>query len=231
MLLPRNRSITPVGARRLKAIEEYSHLGAGFRIALRDLEIRGAGNILGSEQSGHIQMVGYQMYCSLLAEAVKKLRGEPTEELLSVTIELGFSTYIPKSYISSDRERLEIYRKIAVAGADEDIEQLEARLDDMYGQIPDEVFKLLELARLRIAAAKYGIKSIVASGNNLVFLFNKDAQPDLDELFADTRGKIDEVEAGTVYLRLSKNYFEPNTLLTVLRKILYNTEGSKGIQE
>jgi len=103
MLLPTNRSITPVAARRLKAIEEYSHLGAGFRIALRDLEIRGAGNILGPEQSGHIQMVGYQMYCDLLADAVRKLRNEPCEPLPTATIDLGFSTYIPRNYIPIDR--------------------------------------------------------------------------------------------------------------------------------
>jgi len=96
MLLPGSRSITPVAARRLKAIEEYSHLGAGFRIALRDLEIRGAGNILGAEQSGHIQTVGYQMYCELLADAVRKLKQEPIEPVPSAVIDLGFATYIPK---------------------------------------------------------------------------------------------------------------------------------------
>ena len=220
MLLPKSRSITPVAARRLKAIEEYSHLGAGFRIALRDLEIRGAGNILGAEQSGHIQMVGYQMYCALLAAAVKKLRGEPVEEIPMVTIDLGFATYIPKNYIPTDRSRMEVYRKIAVARSSEDIKQIEAELADMYGPVPDEVKLLLELATLRIAAAKCGIKSIVAAGNNLIFNFARDAEINVDELFAGTKGKVDVVEPTTVYLRFSKNYFEQNTLIMVLRKIL-----------
>ena len=106
MLLPQSRAISPIAARRLKAIEEYSQLGAGFRIALRDLEIRGAGNILGPEQSGHIHTVGYEMYCRLLAEAVHKLKNEPIEQPPETIIDLGF-TAIPK-VIPSDRQRMDI---------------------------------------------------------------------------------------------------------------------------
>jgi transcription-repair coupling factor (superfamily II helicase) len=220
MLLPASRPITPVAARRLKAIEEYSHLGAGFRIALRDLEIRGAGNILGAEQSGHIQMVGYQMYCELLADAVKKLKQEPVEPIPSAVIDLGFAAYIPKSYIPVDRNRMEVYRKIAVAKNSDDLKQIEAELSDVYGPVPDEVKLLLEIAELRIAAGRLNVKSIITSNNNLVFSFAKDAKVDIDELFANTHGKVDMVEPTTVYLRLSKNYFESNTLMTLLRKIL-----------
>jgi len=194
MLMPRSRSITPLAAKRLKAIEEYSHLGAGFRIALRDLEIRGAGNILGSEQSGHIQIVGYQMYCELLTEAVRKLKDEQVEPIPTAVIDLGFATYIPKNYIPVNRHRMDAYRKIAVARGDEDLEQIKGELTDVYGPMPDEVKLLLDLAELRIKASKNDIKSIVASGE-----------------ISDTR---------TVYLRLSKNYFEPRTLIIVLRKIL-----------
>ncbi|MBN1795840.1 MAG: transcription-repair coupling factor [Sedimentisphaerales bacterium] len=224
MLLPpaqrwAGRSITPLAARRLKAIEEYSHLGAGFRIALRDLEIRGAGNILGPQQSGHIQMVGYQMYCVLLAQAVKKLKGQTVEEIPATTVELGFSTYIPKNYIPADRSRMEVYRKIAVARNQNELGDLAAELDDVYGPVPEEVRVLLDIAAIRVAASKKGIKSIVASGNNLIFSFDKDADIDTKELFKNTKGKVDIVEPTTIYLRLTKNYFEPNTLLMVLRKI------------
>lgn len=220
MLLPKNRSITPVAARRLKAIEEYSHLGAGFRIALRDLEIRGAGNILGPEQSGHIQIVGYQMYCMLLAQAVKKMRNEPLEEIPTTNIDLGFATYIPKNYIPLDRSRMEVYRKIAVVKNNDQLKEVQAELADVYGPLPDELKLFLELAQLRIAAAKLDIKSIIASGNNLIFSFSKDARPNIKKLFAGTTGKVDVVEKTTVYLRLSENYFEQNTLMMVLRKIL-----------
>jgi len=220
MLLPTNRSITPVAARRLKAIEEYSHLGAGFRIALRDLEIRGAGNILGPEQSGHIQMVGYQMYCDLLADAVRKLRNEPCEPLPTATIDLGFSTYIPRNYIPIDRHRMDVYRKIAVARNDQDLKQVESELADIYGPIPDDVRLLLELADLRILAGRHDIKSIAASGRDLVFSFSKDPERKAASLFAGVSGKSWVGDSNTAYMRLKESCFEPNTLIAILRKIL-----------
>ena len=220
MLLAKSRSITPIAARRLKAIEEYSHLGAGFRIALRDLEIRGAGNILGAEQSGHIQAVGYQMYCELLADAVRKVKGEPVEARPTAVLELGFVTYIPKNYIPLDRQRMDVYRRIAVARADEDLKQIEGELADVYGPVPDDVKLLLELARLRIAAGKRGIRSIVTGGEDLIFSFSKDddVRKEAKSLFAEVSGDVRIVDS-TVYLRLSRNYFEPGTLMGVLRKI------------
>ena len=223
LLLPRSRSITPLAARRLKAIEEYSHLGAGFRIALRDLEIRGAGNILGSEQSGHIQLVGYQMYCELLADAVRKLKGRPRESLPSTVLDLGFGIYIPKSYIPSERNRLEVYRKIAVAMDVGVLKEVASELADVYGPIPEEVKVLLELAELRIGASKLGIKSVVVSGQNLVFSFAKSADANVNLLLAKIKGQISVPEPNTVYLHLSENYFESRTLITVLQKIFGTT--------
>jgi len=220
MLLPKSRPITPLAAKRLKTIEEYSHLGAGFRIALRDLEIRGAGNILGSEQSGHIQIVGYQMYCELLADAVRKLKDEPVEAIPTAVIDLGFATYIPKNYIPINRHRMNAYRKIAVAKGNEDLEQIKSELTDVYGPMPDEVKLLLDLAELRIKASKCDIKSIVASGQDLIFSLAKDASVPAESLFSRVSGDVRIPDAKTAYLRLSKNYFEPRTLISVLRKIL-----------
>jgi transcription-repair coupling factor (superfamily II helicase) len=220
MLLPASRPITPTAAKRLKAIEDYSHLGAGFRIALRDLEIRGAGNILGAEQSGHIQLVGYQMYCDLLAEAVRKLKNEPAEAEPAAVIDLGLASYIPKSYIPAERYRMDIYRKIAVTKTVEDLKQLEGELADVYSPPPDEVKLLLELADLRIKAGRRGIKSIVASGRDLIFSFTKDSTEQADSLFAKTKGTVRAADPKTVYLRLPQSYFEPKTLMNVLRKIL-----------
>jgi len=219
MLLPQKRSITPIAARRLKAIEEYAHLGAGFRIALRDLEIRGAGNILGAEQSGHIQMVGYQMYCELLADAVKKLKREPVEPIPSAVIDLGFAAYIPKNYIPVDRNRMEVYRKIAVAKNRDDLKQIGSELTDVYGPVPDEVELLLALAELRIEASKLDIKSIVASGQNLVFSFAKEVGRQAESLFAKVSGEVRMAGPKMVYLRLPGSYFEGRTLINVLHKI------------
>ena len=225
MLMPNTRPISPVAAKRLKAIEEYSHLGAGFRIALRDLEIRGAGNILGPEQSGHIQMVGYQMYCDLLADAVRELKHEKVEPVPSANIELGFTAYIPKNYIPIDRQRMDAYRKIAVARTPADVKQIEAELDDVYGPLPEEVRWLLELAELRIAAARWDIRNIAVSqpdyskDADVVFTFKSDPGDGVHQLFANTRGKVRIPNPTTVYLCLPASYFEPRTLMTVLAKM------------
>ena len=219
MLLPMSRTITPLASKRLKAIEEYSHLGAGFRIALRDLEIRGAGNILGSEQSGHIQTVGYQMYCELLTDAVKQMKNEPVEPIPTAVVDLGFATYIPKNYVPINRHRMDAYRKIAVARTDEDLEQIRGELADVYGPVPDEVGLLLDFAELRIKASRRNIKSIIASGQDLIFSFEKDHSDNEQALFANVSGKVRIPGPKVVYLHLAKNYFEPRTLISVLRKM------------
>jgi len=231
MLLPMSRPITPLAAKRLKAIEEYSHLGAGFRIALRDLEIRGAGNILGGEQSGHIQTVGYQMYCELLADAVRRLKNEPVEAIPTAVIDLGFATYIPKNYVPINRHRMDVYRRIAVARADEDLEQIAGELADVYGPVPEEVKLLLDLAELRIKASRLDIKSIVASGLDLIFSFAEDHGLKAKSLFSAAAGKVRIPDSKTAYLRLTENYFEPKTLITVLRKILGQRQNKKVVSK
>ncbi len=218
MLLPAARSVTPKAARRLKAIEEYSQLGAGFRIALRDLEIRGAGNILGPEQSGHINTVGYEMYCRLLTEAVKRLKNEPIERPPSTVMDLGFSTYIPKSYIPSDRQRMDVYRRIAVAGNERDLGRLGEELADLFGPVPDEVRMLLDLSEIRIFAAGWGVKSIIVNGPDLVFTFEEPTEA--KDLFARAPGSVRVPDPKTVHIRLTENYFEPPTLMSILRKLL-----------
>jgi len=227
MLLPKSRSITPLASKRLKAIEEYSHLGAGFRIALRDLEIRGAGNILGAEQSGHIQTVGYQMYCELLADAVRKMKNEPVEPIPTAVVDLGFATYIPKSYIPINRHRMDVYRKIAVAKVSEELEQTRSELADVYGPVPEEVDMLLDLAELRIKASRLSIKSIVASGRDLIFSFSDDFDGKVESLFLKVSGKARISDRQTAYLCLADNYFEPRTLMSILRRILTEGERSK----
>ena len=218
MLLPKSRPITPIAGRRLKAIEEYSQLGAGFRIALRDLEIRGAGNILGPQQSGHINTVGYELYCRLLSEAVKRLKNEPVENELETVIDLGFASYIPKSYIHSDRQRMEVYRRISVARNPKDIDRLKTELRDLFGPVPEQVAQLLELSQIRIWAAKWNIQSIVVQELDVIFKFPEDTTG--TDLFARYHGTVRIPDPRTVHLRLEKSYFETKTLLAVLRKLL-----------
>src|SRR2546423_3417288 len=128
LLLPADRPITPVASKRLKAIEEYSHLGAGFKIAMRDLEIRGAGNILGPEQSGHIAAVGYEMYCNLLEEPTRQVKKEPKPTLPEAHIDIGVSAFLPQQYIPGDRQRMDVYRRLTRC---QDLETVDALQKDI----------------------------------------------------------------------------------------------------
>jgi transcription-repair coupling factor (superfamily II helicase) len=236
-LLPRTRTISPVAVKRLKAIEEYSQLGAGFKIALRDLEIRGAGNILGPEQSGHINTIGFELFCKLLADAVKRLRKEPLEKAPAAVIDLGFSIYIPRNYIQSDSQRMNVYRRIAAARTSQDLARLEDELNDMFGRICPEVQKLLELAEIRILASAHGIRAITISGNDIVFAFEpsfaeamegrQEGGKKIYDIFAGAPGKVRIPDPLTVHIRLEKNYLQPDTICAVLRKILRKKGQSK----
>jgi transcription-repair coupling factor (superfamily II helicase) len=226
LLVPAGRTITPAAVRRLKAIEEYSQLGAGFKIALRDLEIRGAGNILGPEQSGHIQAVGYEMYCRLLAEAVSRLKNQPVEPEPSAVIDLGFTGFIPKSYISSERQRLDVYRRVAAARTSQDLKQLEMDLADLFGKVPPEVQLLLNVAEVRLLASACDIKSVVSSGCDVVICF--EGARAMRAVYEKAPGAAHITDPKTVRLRLETGYLEPPTLLAVLRK-MFNPICSQGI--
>jgi transcription-repair coupling factor (superfamily II helicase) len=170
LLLPESRPVTEVARKRLKALEQYSMLGAGFKIAMRDLEIRGAGNILGPEQSGHIAAIGYEMYCRLLEEAVRRLTNEaPPPSAGRTSVEIGLSGLVPRVYIPSDVRRLEAYRRIATAGSADDLSALEHDLAAAYGPIPPPVRRLLDLAEVRVACSALGVRAVVKREPDVIF--------------------------------------------------------------
>jgi transcription-repair coupling factor (superfamily II helicase) len=218
LLLAPDKPITSNAGKRLKAIEEYSDLGAGFRIAMRDLEIRGAGNILGPEQSGHIADVGYELYCQLLEQAVHRLRNEPTEPFRPVHLELELTAHLPQSYIPSERQRMEVYRRLVACRTPADIAQLEGDVKDAYGPFPPTVGALLQQAEIRVLAQRFGIKSIVQRPPDLVFSVEDMGR--VSDLFSNAPGSARVPDAHTVHLRLNERYFEPTTLLAVLRRML-----------
>ncbi len=150
IFLPESRPVTRKSVKRLKAIEEYSELGAGFKLAMRDLEIRGAGNILGAEQSGHIAAVGYDLYCRLLNQTVRQLKHEDVEDHTEIDIDLQLDAYIPSSYIQSDTLKMEAYRRLAKARVVEEVRDSESELEDRYGQPPAPVVNLVAKHRLRL---------------------------------------------------------------------------------
>jgi transcription-repair coupling factor (superfamily II helicase) len=160
LLLDESRPITSVASKRLKAIEEFSELGAGFRISMRDLEIRGAGNILGTEQSGHIAAVGYELYCHLLENAVRQLRSEPIREYRHVNINLPVAAWLPDDYVPAGRQKIEIYRKLSNVAAREQLADVETELRDRFGPPPPEAVRLLGMKELQLAALEWSISAI-----------------------------------------------------------------------
>ncbi|MEO1129236.1 MAG: transcription-repair coupling factor, partial [Planctomycetota bacterium] len=229
LLLPPDRPVREVAQKRLRAIEEFSMLGAGFKIAMRDLEIRGAGNLLGAEQSGHIAAVGYEMYCRLLDQAARELKNESTSEPSETVIEIGVTGLLPKAYIPSDPRRLEAYRRIASARTHEELAGVRTDLVEAYGEPPAATSTLLDLAELRIAAHELGARSVSVHESDVVIRC-EDPDP-LVKALEGTRGSVrplskrGEDDLAEVYFRPPEAYLEPQTLLRVLTRRFTGEEG------
>ncbi len=160
LLIPPEQQLTEVARRRLAALKEFSDLGAGFKIAALDLELRGAGNMLGGEQSGHIEAIGFELYTQMLEEAVSKLKGEGREERLQVTVNLGISLRIDESYISEENQRLRMYKRIAGANSEAMLSEIRDELQDRYGQPPENVQHLLAVGEIRLICERLSIAQI-----------------------------------------------------------------------
>ena len=160
--------------KRLKAIKEFTEFGSGFKIAMRDLEIRGAGSLIGEIQHGHLEEVGYDTYCRLLDEVLKEEQGIEVKPEFNVQIDLNVTSYIPDSYISDSNQKIEIYQDIALCKDEKDIEDIIDELVDRFGDIPHEVESLLEISRIKQLAKKVGIEKIAGRNNSIVFTFDND---------------------------------------------------------
>ena len=168
----KNKLLAEASEKRLKAIKEFTEFGSGFKIALRDLEIRGAGNILGPEQHGHMEAVGYEMYCKLLDEAVREIKGETVLPEVDTQIDLKITAYIPTSYIENINQKIEVYQDIANMDKEEQISEIIDELIDRYGDIPKEVMNLLDVARIKILARSLKILNVTQKGDNVIFEFD-----------------------------------------------------------
>ena len=218
LLLPPDRPVTPVAAKRLKAIEEYSHLGAGFKIAMRDLEIRGAGNILGPEQSGHISAVGYELYCQLLEEAVHQLKHGSKQLRPEAHVELGISAFIPKQYVAADRQRMDMYRRISRCGSIEDVKALLSDMHDAFGDPPRQVMVLLALTEVRLLAGFFGIDSIIKKDPDVVMKVADASRA--QKCLTGAPGRLSVIDPQTVYLRMPTTFMESEACLLTLRNLM-----------
>ena len=178
LLIPPQEALSPVARKRLAAIKEFSDLGSGFRVAALDLEIRGAGNLLGGEQSGHIEAVGFEMYMKLLEEAVRELKGEEIEDDVRATVNLGVDLKIDESYVPEMNQRLMVYRKIAATRTEKDLDKVLEEIRDRYGPLPSSVLNLAEYGRVRVIADRLGVDTIDREGKIVVIKFRPQTRVD-----------------------------------------------------
>ena len=178
LLIPGEQELSETARRRLAALKEFSDLGAGFKIAALDLELRGAGNMLGGEQSGHIEAVGFELYTSMLEAAVKELKGEGAEERPSTQLNLGIALRIDEAYVPEENQRLRLYKKIAGTTTEKAIADLRAEMEDRYGPLPDATVYLLEAAAVRLECERIGIAQVDRKRAELQVRFSENAHVD-----------------------------------------------------
>lgn len=212
------KMITPNAQRRLKAIEEFTELGAGFKIAMRDLEIRGAGNILGAEQSGHIAAIGYELYCQLLENAVRALKQQPPRVAVEVNVDLPWPAFLPRDYVPGQKLRIEVYRRLARLRDPKRLDDFRQELRDRYGVPPEPVEWLLRMTEIRLLCVRWQVLSIHRDGADLVFTYQ--SGPRARQLAALSHGRLKVIDEKTAYLRLKPGEDDPEAMYGLLTEVL-----------
>ncbi len=221
LLVEPHKYITPNAARRLRAIEEFSDMGAGFAISMRDLEIRGAGNLLGTQQSGHIAAVGYELYCQLLEDAVRKLKHLPKPLKADVEIDLPGEAYLPADYVPDQRSKIDLYRRLARTADFNELGELGAELSDRFGPPPPCVQRLLTLAEVRLEAAVWQLGSIFIEDRFLVFKYGVRSR--VEQLAKANRGKLRIVDSDSAYLPIPPQVQSPEQVIDLVKSVLRPT--------
>ena len=191
LLVPPGNTLSPVARKRLAAIREFSELGSGFRVAALDLEIRGAGNLLGGEQSGHIEAIGFEMYTKLLEQTVRELKGEEIEDETRATVNLGMDLRIDEEYVPEQNQRLGLYRRVASARSDAELDAIAGEVEDRYGPLPPEVLNLVDYGRIRVMADRLGVEKIDRQGSLVVLTFKGSNGPEPERVMRLLREQPD----------------------------------------
>lgn len=187
----RDKLLSEVADKRLKAIKEFTEFGSGFKIAMRDLEIRGAGSLLGEIQHGHLEQVGYDTYCNLLDEVVKEMKGIKVEKEIDVQIDLNITSYIPDSYIPDSSQKIEMYQDIALCKDEQDIQNVIDEMIDRFGNMPPEIENLIEIARIKILCKKLKISKVQSKKDNILLIFDEtDIDVDIIKLVEKYKNRI-----------------------------------------
>jgi transcription-repair coupling factor (superfamily II helicase) len=217
LMIEPHKHLNPSAARRLQAIETFSDMGAGFAISMRDLEIRGAGNLLGTQQSGHIATIGYELYCQLLETAVRHLKHMPTKLSIHVEVDLPVAAFLPDSYVVDRRQKIDLYRRLTRLEKFDQIEELRIELRDRFGKIPPPVQRLLSLSELKLQAAVYQILSISMEDKYLTFKFQDRSR--FSQL-SKTRPVIRIIDDQTAMVTLKEGKIHPTKMLALVKSLL-----------
>ncbi len=219
LLVSEGKTVSSVAAKRLKAIEEFSELGAGFKISMRDLEIRGAGNILGTEQSGHISTVGYELYCQLLENSVRRLKELPDKISPHVNLDIPVTAYFPNSYIPPGKHKIDVYRKLSAVTNLKELEEVANEIRDRFGPIPGEAAQFLSMKELELLAYHWSIDNIRLEENRFAVLSYNDDQR-IHDLAGRYGKKLRIVDRQNAYLVLPENASEGVELVEFLKSVL-----------
>ncbi len=227
LLYRRDKLLREVAEKRLAAIREFTDLGSGFKIAMRDLEIRGAGNLLGAQQHGHMEAVGYDLYCKMLNQAVKHLKGEMEEEPYTTTVDVNVDAFIPATYIPNEYQKLDIYKRIASTTSEDEMEDMIEELTDRFGDVPKKVQQLLQIALLKALAHSAYVTAVEQKGERIRFGMYEQAKvrveaiPELIEKYkGDLQFKVD-TNPYFIYQKKGKNRKEKDEdILEVVKNVL-----------
>jgi transcription-repair coupling factor (superfamily II helicase) len=226
LLIPSEQELSPIARRRLAAIREFSDLGAGFRIAALDLELRGAGNMLGGEQSGHMEALGFDLYTQMLERTVAELRGEEVEDETSVQLNLGVDVAIPEEYISDMGQRLRTYKRVSSARDEATLGSIRTETEDRYGRVPPSVERLFAYARLRRLAEELGIVSIDRTNDGIAVKFSEKARVSPEKLLDFVKNQEGAVFTPNGVLRLVLTEDQQDEVLEVARAVLLRLRAS-----
>lgn len=218
LLIDQHKHISPNASKRLRAIEEFSEMGAGFAISMRDLEIRGAGNLLGTQQSGHIAAIGYELYCQLLETAVRQLKKMAPKLSVDVDIDLPGEAYLPADYVGDMRLKIDLYRRMARINHVDQVAEFRSELVDRFGALPEPVERMLVLAELKLDAAVWLIASIRIEDFYLVLDYTQRGR--IQQLAKLNQGALRVVDEKSAYYTLPSRNMSPDSLLALVKSIL-----------
>jgi transcription-repair coupling factor (superfamily II helicase) len=229
LLLPAEIELTPIARRRLAALKEFSDLGAGFKIAALDLELRGAGNLLGGEQSGHIEAIGFELYTQMLEHAVREMKGEAGVEVTEIQLNLGLNIRIPSDYIKEENQRLRMYKRVAGIETESQLHDVRAELIDRYGETPRAVRNLLDYAALKLQAMRVGANAIERKRELVSIKFSQTAAIDPGKLarFVASQRGTQFTPDGT--LKFSIKIDSAEGILQTLRDLLEELEAHQEV--